>query len=386
MRKLIALLAGVALFFAAVFGSSVYLDRQIVKNQAHMRVSKTYSRYWSHDANALLLDEKTLLLFGSSELNSPEAMTDGWEARRGDYLNGKNIRVMTIGGGNFQSLSHAITLGSLSDDIQSGKVALLLSPQWFTAEDGMEPDAFAARFSEDQLLHFLDNDKVSMESKTYVLDRTIQLLQNSPTQQKRVIKYKQALENSLSLATPYKMVMKAFWSYRTKWEAYEEGRDYEEPLAHEDPAETDFNALLTQAEEAGRQACSNNDFGIHNEYWETYSRSVYEQGENPQKVQAAVKSVEYDDLRCFLQIARETGIEVMLVNTPVNAKWYTYTGQLFGTYYDNIRSIAGEYDNVRLIDMSQYENEPYFLKDIMHLGWKGWVRTNEALYKEFVGE
>lgn len=386
MRKLIALAAGIALFLGTVCGFSLYLDRQVTENGDTLRRAKVYSRYSSHDVNSLLMDEKTLPLFGSSELNSSGGMTDGWECRRGDFLNGKDINVVTIGGGNFQSLSHAITLGSLSEDIKSGKVALNLSPQWFTEEGGIAADAFAARFSEDHLLHFLDNKKISRESKEYVLGRTVELLKDSPTQQKRVKKYEASLENKLSFHTPYKMVMKPFWAFRAKWEAYQDSKASTEPASDMEPADVDFSALLKDAEQAGRAAVTNNDFGIVDDYWDTYVRDNYEKGENPQKIQMAVKSVEYDDLRCFLKIAEELGIEVILVSIPVNAKWYDYAGQLFDTYYENIRAIAGEYDHIRFVDLSRYEDEKYFMKDIMHLGWKGWVRVNEALYKEFVGE
>lgn len=33
-------------------------------------------------------------------------------------------------------------------------------------------DTYAARFSEDELLGFLENDRISEESKNYVLDRS----------------------------------------------------------------------------------------------------------------------------------------------------------------------------------------------------------------------
>lgn len=95
-------------------------------------------------------------------------------------------------------------------------------------------------------------------------------------------------------------------------------------------------------------------------------------------------SVEYDDLRCFLEVAGELDIHVILVSIPVNEKWYSYQGILCDEYYEKIRDIAGEYPNVELIDMTKYGDEKYFLKDIMHLGWKGWARINEELYKHFM--
>lgn len=36
---------------------------------------------------------------------------------------------------------------------------------------------------------------------------------------------------------------------------------------------------------------------------------------------------------------------------------------------------------VELADFSDKEYEEYFLRDIMHLGWKGWVYLDEAVYQ-----
>ena len=95
------------------------------------------------------------------------------------------------------------------------------------------------------------------------------------------------------------------------------------------------------------------------------------------------ESPEYDDLKCFLDVADELGIEVILVSIPVNEMWSEYRGELCDVYYENIRKIATEYECVNLLDMTGYGKEKYFFRDIMHLGWKGWTRINEALYKEF---
>ena len=49
------------------------------------------------------------------------------------------------------------------------------------------------------------------------------------------------------------------------------------------------------------------------------------------------------------------------------------------TYYENVRQIAAEYENVTLLDLTGYEYEPYFLCDTMHLGWKGWLAVDNAI-------
>lgn len=87
-----------------------------------------------------------------------------------------------------------------------------------------------------------------------------------------------------------------------------------------------------------------------------------------------------------MQVAKELDIDVILVSIPVNEKWYTFQGMLCDEYYKKVKMTTNEFDNVVFIDMTKYANEEYFLKDIMHLGWKGWVRINEVLYREFKKE
>ncbi|MDO7203063.1 D-alanyl-lipoteichoic acid biosynthesis protein DltD [Paraclostridium bifermentans] len=36
-----------------------------------------------------------------------------------------------------------------------------------------------------------------------------------------------------------------------------------------------------------------------------------------------------------------------------------------------------------VIDLRSKENEKYYLRDVMHLGTKGWVDVCEKLFKEF---
>ena len=96
-----------------------------------------------------------------------------------------------------------------------------------------------------------------------------------------------------------------------------------------------------------------------------------------------VESPEYDDFRLFLDVCKELNIEPLIISAPVNGRWYDYaefSKADRNTYYQNIRDICREY-NVKLADFSQKEYEIYFLRDIMHLGWKGWVYLDRAVYE-----
>lgn len=378
MKKIVGILVGVCLCLMSIIGFDRYLDNSITKHKEVIRNHRSYERFWSREVAKLVMDENTLPVFGSSELMPLEDYNNNISS----FLNSDDMNIMTIGAGYFQSLSHTMTLGAIGNDIPSGTVALFVSPQWF-AEGGISAEAFPERFSEDELLGFLDNEKISWDSKQYVLERTEQLLVNSPTQCQRIKKYKDAMEESISVDKVYTRIMDEFWKIRAKYAVYKQIPAMEEKLPVVDLKNMDWDDMYALAEKQGEETCTNNEFGIGDDYWDTYVKTVYEEGEVQNKCQVYTESTEYEDLRCFLNVAKELDIEVLLVSVPVNEKWYEYEGLLCNEYYNNIREIASQYSNVKLIDMTEYAGEKYFLRDIMHLGWKGWTRVNEALYKEF---
>lgn len=51
-------------------------------------------------------------------------------------------------------------------------------------------------------------------------------------------------------------------------------------------------------------------------------------------------------------------------------------------YYDTIEQIVNEagYDTLNL---KEWEYEPYFYCDVMHLGWKGWTYVSENIVDHF---
>lgn len=378
MKKLYAVLGGMLLFGILLMGADRYLSVQIADNREIIRNHRSKERFWSSETQKLIMDENTLLIFGSSELRALE----NYEEKVSNFLNAPDMNVVTMGGGYFQSLSHVMELGAVSDEILNKKVALFLSPQWFSSS-GTPADAFPTRFGEENLLKFLDNNRISDANKKYVLERTINLLTNSPTQLSRVKKYKEAYLNSASIDGIYTYIMRQYWQLRGKYSVFRQMDEMERELPMVDLEHMDFDKMLELAQKQGEASCTNNEFGVNDEYWDSYVKETYEKGEIEEKKEVFIDSVEYEDFKCFLNVARQLDIEVIVVSIPVNEKWYTFQGMLCNEYYGKINEIVQEYDNVTLVDMTEYADEPYFFMDVMHLGWKGWVRISEALYKEF---
>ncbi len=382
MKKIISFIVAILLFFVTVFCYKVHMDNAIKSDIAGMRNYRSYERYWSSDTMKMVIEDNTLPLFGSSELVELSDYHDKVES----FLNGPEMNIVTIGGGFFQSLEHAIELGAIDDSLTKRKVAISISAQWF-GDDGISGGVFASRMSEDELIEFLLNDKISKENKEYLVNRALSLLEKYPTQRDRVKRYKKAFKNPFSIDYIYTRIMNAFWNFKAEYGVYKQVNEVNHNLPSYNLSELDFEEILELAEEQGKQACTNNDFAIYDDYWSEYLVDLYEKGEVENKIQKfSSSSPEYDDLRCFLNVAKDLDIEVCAFVIPVNGKWYNFQGNLCDKYYRKINNLLNEYDNVTIYDFSIYENEPYFLKDIMHLGWKGWTRVNEGMYEFFMQE
>ena len=142
-----------------------------------------------------------------------------------------------------------------------------------------------------------------------------------------------------------------------------------------------FDERMAMAEYGGKAAVGDTPFYVDTTYFETYMAGSYEARAGSAVDGSYTVSREYDDLALFLELCAELKLDVMLISVPVNGWWYDYTGFSRAertAYYDKIRSISREY-GVLLLDLSEYEYEPYFLRDIMHLGWKGWVYIEDAV-------
>lgn len=293
-----------------------------------------------------------------------------------------------MGQGGTQSLSHAVDMVLIADELKNKKVVLLLSPQWFT-ESGTSAESFAAFFDAEKYDEILADRELSETTKSNMMDRVEELLGKSgdmPAYKHAVRSREVLVEHTLN---PLKIiplkVYNNFWDIRRTKESGHSLKQIEwnEKSSVKNEQKLEFYKLHVDAQKRGAQYCTNNDFGIYNEYYETYISDNIKGLQNSQAHESYASSPEYDDLRLFLDVCKEKNIEVMLVSIPVNGMWYDYTGFPKSDreqYYENIRIIAKDY-NVDLADFSDKEYEKYFLRDIMHVGWEGWVYIEEKCYQ-----
>ncbi|NLI93827.1 MAG: D-alanyl-lipoteichoic acid biosynthesis protein DltD [Peptococcaceae bacterium] len=330
-------------------------------------------------------------LYGSSELTNIENPYHPLH-----FLSeNRGIQVNLIGRGYCQSLIQIMDYGALGDTLNGKKVALILSPQWFS-KTGLAIDNFNMNFSEQQYLAFMLNDKISPSLKHYVAQRVGRMIERrADTTEVKVFNY---LYNRDTLASRFVFgIMEPFYrlklqllSLKDKVTAYQILSKRTKIKAHIVTAEqssksTDWDAAKKAAEKMGMERANNNEFYMDNKYYDRFVRDKVSGLQGHLKDQSFLNSPEYQDFAKLLELCREQGIKPLFISIPVNGRWYDYSGfdkSNREQYYENIRQMVSSY-GFSLADFSGHEYDRYFLQDGMHVGWKGWIYVNEALSSYF---
>lgn len=389
---LVAMVAALGLFLPAYLSSlsanaAVALGRQLpgsVAGQTHPRALshnfttatlRTTDRFRAY-RDGLNVGVRPVYVMGSSELSSLAPQNPANWVSTGV----SDVDLYLSGRGYVQSLPHAIELAAVEPWLNERKVVLIVSPQWFTPS-GITPEAFAEVSSSSLLTGAMGNPHLSDETKASLWSRVAELApaSASPDSARAEVKLEptailERFEERLA-SRPTELL-----------ESLKAGRDLPDlsggagaaGVTHDSIA---WTAMLTKAEEDGRLSISNNPYGIEDRYFDKYVRDrLGELAGSQAHLDYAEPSPEYGDLELFLQVAKDLGIEVQLVSVPMNGPWYDYTGypaQRRTVYYEKIRTVASHW-GAHLADFSGDEYTPYFLYDIMHLGWKGWLDVTRS--------
>ncbi len=390
MKKLKSLIISFVIFL--VFSFSLYMYYVDIVKQAKngLMYYNVDERNSCYEAMNVLLEDDTALILGSSELSSVTELEEIAFPPVLFQVGNSDFNMILDGRGYMQSISHAINVGALSNGaIKNDKVVIILSPQWFSKEH-INSDIYASRFSERMYLEFLENDDISLENKIEVANRIESLLTSDPKELEVVKKYREIyIDKSMNLALIIEMKL---YSYFNKMKGL---YDLVDNISEHNLIKTfdetnqvkidsiDWNELMITAEINGDKNCTTNEFGVYDSYFTQYIKDSLVERKDSSINGSYSDSIEYSDFCLFLDICKDVEIEPLVIMVPVNGYWYDYIGfpkEGRDGYYDKIREICSNY-NVELADFSNKEYEKYFLRDIMHLGWKGWVYLDEAIYK-----
>jgi D-alanine transfer protein len=326
------------------------------------------------------MDEDSLLVLGSSEFSTPSSLVPQVPSALFGQAN-YGVDLMLVGEAYDQSLWQAIALGAIAGSdggVPRNKVVLVVSPGWF-ADGGMDADTFQTRFSYTLWSAFCANPDVSDETKAYVAAR----LEAYGIDETTV----EAGLGTLVTDSLNNLVLQAFDDLKLRRELVAvraKGTERDADAAVEEP---DFAALREAALADAAERTTTNDWGVEDAFWTTQLEPVLELAAGTRAGETYSQTPEYDDLACFLEVAEACGVEVLVVVEPVMGPYYDLIGideQTRAGCYERIRAVV-EAAGAQIADFSDREYERYFLYDIVHFGWTGWVDVAEAVYDFAVG-
>lgn len=385
MKKIYAFFVALILFiiFGIIYNN--ILNKKIEKYYDSLFTTISDKKFNCIEAAKTCLNQKeeeSILVLGSSELSS-------FKNSKRNYNNTK-FNMYLVGRGYTQCLQSTLSLGAIHEECDINKVVLILSPQWFYGED-LSAESFSSRFQKGTFDEFMKNKKISTQSKEKIIKELKILESKDPMEEKKIEEYKNAYINKNTIDKIYLSIYSNIKNTFYKKELIKKLEEYSEDgvvsIADElgDISNNEFEYLLEFADNKGKSECTNNEFGIYDDYYNTYIKEEFESKKDILKGLTFSKNQEYRHLEMFLSTCEQLDICPLIVNVPVNGLWYDYVGvskESRDEYYKKIQTIVNSHD-AKLADFSNYEYEKYFLRDIMHLGWKGWVRVDEAIYQYY---
>lgn len=421
----------VAILGAVIFynGYSAYLDSRIeaLYQERQAAINHASGLPEKDKGNILLglsMRDCKLLIMGSSELGSsvPE--------------NPKNLFPNTqyesdasfTGHAGVQNALHAINLGANADSYIGKDIAIVESLQWYEGE-GRDGGGFFANFSELQFYQFLMSNRISEENKRYLCNRYIGFENARGTDiyteaEERMIGYNKLEQFYTRIYTPihklgydmvngdlhdpetyflarmyvadnplgraaYYITSPYYWFrgriliLKDKYKTY----SWLKGLSAEEKAECrelDWDEIYTIAEQEGIEACTNNDYYINDESYDGHVKDALDNIKKTDHPGELFDTYEWGDYEFFLNVCDDLDIHPYIIAMSTNGYYYDckMTKDSRDELYDRIEAMALEYGN-DCLNLKNYEYEPYFYYDVMHLGWKGWSYVTENIIKHY---
>ncbi|MFQ8600865.1 MAG: D-alanyl-lipoteichoic acid biosynthesis protein DltD [Oscillospiraceae bacterium] len=326
-----------------------------------------------------------LILLGSSELSA-----DIPQNPKNYFPNVQmDSDISLVGRAYVQSGLNSVKVGALSEELRGKKVAIIISLQWFLGEE-IDKAGFNAHLSEIQFYKMMHNKDISDDVKRDLCKRVVDLAANEPSLEIPYL-YARLYQSDTFLSKVGLAVMKPYYWFREKFldvkDLYKAYRAVEkfEGQAQQEVRAVDWAEEMRKAQKMGEDSCHNNDIYVYDEYYTTYLEPKWERLKNSYKNVDLLSSKELSDYETFLKVCKQTGVQPYIIFMPTNGWYYDYLGitkEKRGDYYDRLAELAEKYD-LPYLDLREKEYEPYFLKDVMHLGWKGWLYVNEQITKHF---
>lgn len=394
-HPLFAVLLGVVLFVLTITnlgsGIKLYAEKVILKPGMveAMGVNPDFDTFQGSLLQQKAVDTPGVFpIYGSSEMSM---INDFHPAKVLTPETG--VTPFLIGRGGTQTIINLLNLASL-EDLKGKKVAIFISPQWF-GPGGISQSTFEANFSALHAYEILFSPDLSPNLKRQIAERIL----NFPGAFKDYPYLKKLLEdevnpnfktevNQIVNWLPARMEYSAlelqdFYKMRSQIKNLTDDKVAKYSTKEANPPAIDWDKLREEAKAEGIKSTDNNPFRMDNTFYTQYLLPKLKGKNDDDKNDLLSTSPEYDDLKLLMQVLKQKGADPLFVIIPMNGRWYDYCGldsSRRAQCYQELATLIQE-EGYSLADFSSHEYEDYFLKDLWHLAWKGWVDVDQKLYE-----
>lgn len=378
-KRLLAMGVGLLVALGVVAATFVVLPPQAA-HEEDVDYGYVYSGAKSSSVDFVTanLGEDSLLVLGSSEFSTPARLVQQVPAEVFGTQN-YGVRAMLVGEAFDQCLWDTLALGALhTGGIPQNKVVLIIGLGMFT-DGGLDASTFSARFSYTLCQAFFQNESIPTQVREQVYQRLLEQGVDEATLRSC------SPQDPLDAIDGFVLGAMDDLKLRSELNAV---RSKGIPLAQGDVQVPNWEDLRSQALLDAQRMSTTNDWGVEDAFYTEQLSPALDGLKGARAAETYTSTPEYDDLDLFLTTCDACGIEPLIVIEPVLGPYYDHIGisqQTRNAAYDRIREVVGRHGNARLADFSNREYEQYFLYDIVHFGWTGWVDAQEAIY-EFAKE
>ncbi|SNZ15735.1 D-alanine transfer protein [Terribacillus aidingensis] len=319
-------------------------------------------------------------IYGSSELSrwDPFHPSNYFETNDAAYT------PYLVGKGGMTSIIHDVNFAAHADQLKNKQMVIIVSPQWFV-KHGTDEQHFAPNYSSLQAFQLPFNKDVDEQVKRKLMERlmTYDAVKNDTLLYQLYDAY---LNDNKVLFASLSVPAKAYLSMLQKKDLYFALLKDKATNRHQSDTVKNktWEELQTQADTYGEKRTEHSQFYIDDKVYKDKKHYIKKM-EGKNKGHSYEESLEYEDFQLMLDILKEAQAKPLFVVIPVNGAYYDYTGfpkQGREAYYDRIKKQISD-SGFTYADYSGHEHDPYFMRDTIHIGWKGWVYLDEDI-EEFL--
>lgn len=395
MKKLLYFIIPLIIGILFAFGLNKFLDHeneQLMKDKNLIPLMGEYSSNVKDKGviiNNEFLKQDSIMMIGASDLKHVTRQ----HPTRYFNTNRSKDRIFTIGRPLTQELQDSLILGSTDPNIKGKRVVLLEALQWFVHPNGIGDSSFQGRFSPVQFYTFLNNPKISYDNKKKLTKRTSELLKGSDEFKSERL-YSILYNDNSFIGKIEKVLLYPYFKLREKEVILKEKGLLYRKLKTLKNKTDEYNKLgkpfnweeeETLAIKDAKKRVGNTPHKLDKQYYYKSLKPQLKKLKNIYSKSNLLTAKEMEDYKYFLSVCKEMGVDLTVVLMPCNPWYYDYAGvsqkERF-EFYDVIGNLAKK-DGFKVIDLRDKEKEDYYLRDVMHLGTRGWLDVSKKLYEQY---